>query len=314
MNKFYLAVTVCLLAFFTVQAQDNSMKKIREEAAAKIKNGEKDTTGRLWKKGGNFGLMFNQGSLTNWAAGGDKLSLSLLGTLNAFANYKKGKHSWDNNIDLAYGYVNTTSLGSRKSDDRIDMTSKYGYEIGKNWYLGALFNLRTQFANGYLYPADTTRQLTSKFFAPAYIVLSPGIDYMPNKEFSLFLSPITARWVVVMDDTLAAKAAYGVDTGKHVKGEFGAYMAATWNKEIVKNITFRTKLELFSNYKHNPQNIDVFWTNTLALKVNKWISANVNVDMIYDDDVKEFENTKTGVKGPRLQIKQVLGVGLTAKF
>lgn len=314
MKKFYLSLAICLLAAFTVMAQENTMRKLREETEKKIKNSEKDTTGRLWKKGGTFGLTFNQGSLTNWAAGGDKLSLSLLGTLNAFANYKKDKHSWDNNLDLAYGYVNTTSLGGRKSDDRIDLTSKYGYEIGKHWYLSALFNLRTQFDKGYLYPKDTTPQLVSKFFSPAYIVLSPGVDYKPTDEFSLFMSPVTARWVVVMDDTLAAHGAYGVDTGRHVRSEFGAYAVVTWNKEIVKNITYRTKLELFSNYKKTPQNIKVFWTNTLSLKVNKWINANVNVDMIYDDDVKVFENPKTGVMGPRLQVKQVIGVGFTAKF
>ncbi len=314
MKKIYLAVTMLLFTTTALYAQDDSMRKLRDETAKKIKNGEKDTTGRFWKKGVAFGLMFNQGSLTNWAAGGDKLSLSLLGTLNGFANYKKGRHSWDNNVDLAYGYVNTTSLGTRKNEDRIDLTSKYGYEIGKNWYLSGLFNLRTQFSDGYLYPADTTPELISRFFSPAYIVLSPGIDFMPNKEFSLFMSPITARWVVVMDDTLAARAAYGVDTGKHVKSEFGAYVTAVWNKEIIKNVTYKTKLELFSNYKKNPQNIDVFWTNMITMKVNKWLSANVSVDMIYDDDVKEFENTKTGVMGPRLQVKQVLGIGLTAKF
>ncbi|RPE13919.1 DUF3078 domain-containing protein [Chitinophaga lutea] len=314
MKKVYLAATMMLLAATALHAQDDSMRKLREETAKKIKNGEKDTTGRLWKKGATFNLMFNQGSLTNWAAGGDKLSLSLLGTLNVFANYKKDRHSWDNNLDLAYGYVNTTSLGTRKNDDRIDFTSKYGYDIGNHWYLSGLFNLRTQFTDGYLYPADTTPELVSRFFAPAYIVLSPGVDYMPNKEFSLFMSPITARWVVVMDDSLSARGAYGVDTGKHVKSEFGAFITATWNKEILKNVTYKTKLELFSNYKKNPQNIDVFWTNVLSMKVNKWLSANVSLDMIYDDDVKEFENTKTGVMGPRLQIKQVLGIGLTAKF
>lgn len=314
MKKLCLFLAVCAGSFYSVHAQDDSMKKLREETAGKIKTTEKDTTGRLWKTGGTFGLTFNQGSLTNWAAGGDKLSISMLGTFNVFANYKKGKHSWDNNLDLAYGYVNTTSLGNRKSDDRIDLTSKYGYEIAKNFYLSGLFNLRTQFANGYLYPSDTTKDLVSKFFSPAFIVLSPGIDFMPNKEFSLFVSPITARWVVVMDDTLSSRGAYGVDTGKHVKSEFGAYLSANWNKEIMKNVTFRSKLELFSNYRHNAQNIDVFWTNTLALKVNKWITANVNVDMIYDDDVKVFENKQTGVLGPRLQVKQVIGVGLTAKF
>lgn len=313
MKKICLFLSLCALSFYSARAQDDSMKKLREEAAKKLKEQEIDS-GRVWYKGATFGLTFNQGSLTNWAAGGDKLSLSLLGTINLMANYKKGKHSWDNNLDLAYGYVNTTSLGSRKNDDRIDLTSKYGYEIGKNFYLSGLFNLRTQFDKGYLYPADTTPELISQFFSPAFIVLSPGIDFMPNKEFSLFVSPVTARWVIVMNDSLSAKGSYGVDTGKHVKSEFGAYLSATWNKDITKNINYRSKLELFSNYKHNPGNVDVFWTNALTMKVSKLISAVVSVDMIYDDDVKVFENKETGVLGPRLQVKQTIGVGLTAKF
>lgn len=313
MKNIYLFLALAVFSVCSVQAQDDSMKKLREEAAGKIK-GEKDTTGKLWKKGGTANLTFNQGSLTNWAAGGDKLSLSLAAGLNVFANYKKGRHSWDNNLDLAYGYVNTTSLGSRKSDDRIDLTSKYGYDIGRNWYLSALFNLRTQFTDGFIYPNDSTVERISRFFAPAYIVLSPGLDFMPNEEFSLFISPVTARWVVVMDDTLSAKGAYGVDTGRHVKSEFGAYVSVNWNKEIVKNISYRTKLELFSNYRQNPQNIDIFWTNALMFKVTPRISANVSVDMIYDDDVRVFNNPKTGVPGPRLQIKQVMGIGFTAAF
>ena len=308
---FLLALILCGSA---LHAQDQSFKKLREESAKGIKTTEKDTTGRLWFKGGSFGLTFNQGSLSNWAAGGDKLSLSLLGTLNVFANYKKGRHSWDNNLDLAYGYVNTTSLGNRKSDDRFDLTSKYGYDIGRNWYLSGLFNLRTQMTDGYIYPTETTREFTSTFFAPAYVVLSPGIDWMPNKDFSLFMSPFTGRWVVIRDDFLSNKGAYGVDTGKHVKSEFGAYVTATYNKEFAKNMTYKTKLELFSNYKHNPGNIDVFWTNIISLKVNKLISANISWDLIYDDDVRVFENKETGIMGPRLQIKQTLGVGLTAKF
>ncbi|UYQ93138.1 DUF3078 domain-containing protein [Chitinophaga horti] len=312
MKKFGL-FTALLLAVNLLYGQVE-LKKAREENWKKIKRNESDTSHKFWKKGGTFNLNVNQGSLTNWAAGGDKFSLSAGATLSVFANYTKGRHEWDNTLDLAYGYVKTTSLGMRKSDDRIDLTTKYGYDVGNNWYASGLFNLRTQFANGYLYPTDSTRDLVSKFFSPAYILLSPGLDYKPNKEFSLFISPVTGRWVAVLDDTLSARGAYGVDTGKHVKSEFGAYLSANWNKEIAKNIVYKTKLELFSNYKQNPGNIDVFWTNVLSMKVNKYLSATVSLDMIYDDDVKVFENKATGVMGPRLQVKQVIGVGFAAIF
>ncbi|WP_261387328.1 DUF3078 domain-containing protein [Chitinophaga pinensis] len=292
------------------------MKTSREEASGKIKKDANDTVPAVWKKGGIFNLNINQGSLTNWAAGGDKFSFSVASNLNAYAFYKKGKNNWDNVLDLAYGYVNTTSLGGRKSDDRIGITTKYGYEIGKNLYLSALLDLRTQFTDGYLYSSvDSVKPtLVSRFFSPAYVLLSPGLDYKPSDQLSVFFSPVTARYVVVMDDHLAAQGAFGVDTGRHVKSELGAYLTVNWVKTLAKNIVYKTRMDLYSNYKNNPKNVDLFWTNSLNLQVNKYISANISLDMIYDDDVRVFENPKTGVLGPRLQVKQVIGVGFTAKF
>ncbi len=314
MRKFALSIACCLLGFTAVQAQNDWIKTQRDETAKKIKKDDSDTTVKIWRKGLNLNVNINQGSLTNWAAGGDNFTFSLGSTVYAYAFYKKGRRAWDNVADLAYGYINTTSLGGRKADDRIDLTSKYGYDIGRHWYVSMLGNLRTQFTNGYLYPADTTPQLSSKFFAPAYVLLSPGFDYKPVPEFSLFLSPATSRFVFVMDDSLSAHGAYGVDTGKHFRYEIGAYLSANYIKTVAKNITYKGRLDLFSNYLNNPQNIVVFFTNALELKVNKYIAATLNVDMIYDDNVKVFENKKTGVMGPRLQVKQVLGIGFAAKF
>jgi len=302
----------CALAGMSA-AHAQEWRKEREEVEKKFKAVQEDTAQARWRKGGIFNVNINQGTLTNWAAGGDKFSFSIASTFTGYIAYREGRHSWDNVLDLAYGYVNTTSLGGRKSDDRIDYTSKYGYDIGKKWFLSVLLNLRTQFTNGYLYDSVPPR-LTSRFFSPAYVLLAPGFDYKPNDELSVFMTPISSRWVLVMDEMLSSQGAYGVDTGKHVLYQLGAYVSVNWAKEIMKDVTFKTRLDLFSDYRHNPQNIDVFMTNMLNLKVNKYISANVNVDLIYDDDVREFVNSKTGVKGPRLQVKQVIGVGFSARF
>jgi hypothetical protein len=315
MRKSILTAICFLLCFGMLHAQSDWMKTSREEAAAKIKKDAADTTKLPWKRGAIFNLNINQGTLSNWAAGGDKFSFSVASTLSAFAYYRNGKHNWDNVLDLAYGYVNTTSLGSRKSDDRIGITTKYGYEIAKSIYLSGLVDIRTQFTDGYLYPTDSAKPtLVSRFFSPGYVLLSPGLDFKPNDQLSVFFSPITARYVVVMDDYLSSQAAFGVDTGQHVKSELGAYFSFNWVTKVAKNIVYKTRCDLFSDYKHNPQNIDVFWTNSLNLQVNKYISANISLDMIYDDDVKVFVNPKTGTMGPRLQVKEVIGVGFTAKF
>lgn len=301
----YFGFVSFLFLFISVSGQDDAVKALQEDSN---KKSEEDTAHKKgWKKGGLFTLNVAQGSLSNWQGGGDKNSFSAVGFLNLFAILKEGKNLWSNTLDLGYGYINTTSLGSRKSDDRFDLLSKYGYQVSNHWYTGALFNFRTQFAEGFAYEKDVNgaeiKTLTSKFLAPAYVLLSLGFDYKPTSSFSVFISPLTERWIIVNDDILSAIGAYGVEPGKKSKNELGAFLSAALNKNVMANVTFKSRFDAFSNYKNNPGNVDIFWTNILAMKVNKYLSANIAVDFLYDDDAVG-----------RLQLRQLLGIGLSAKF
>jgi hypothetical protein len=311
--KIILLCASLLLASLLVRSQDKTVEELKAEASKQIKKNASDTIPKVWKKGGVFNINFNQAALSNWAAGGDNSSLSLASFFNAYAFYKKGFNSWDNTLDMAYGFVNTTSLGQRKSDDRFDLLSKYGYDVWKNWYLGVLFNFRTQFDKGYAYPGNNTKVLTSDIFAPAYILLSPGVNYKPNDNFSLFISPITARWVIVNNDSLASVGAYGVDSGQHVRTEIGAFASVTYIKKISASAVYNGRLDLFSNYLHNPQDISVYWTNLLAVKVTKIIAITITLNVIYDNDIKTVKSDGTA-GGPAPQIQEVMGIGFSLKF
>jgi len=300
------------LIYITTQAQDGTVKDLRKDSEKSIKKDANDTIQRTWKTGGQFNLNINQGSLSNWSAGGDEFSFSLNSYVNLYAFYKKGKHSWDNNLDLAYGLVNTTSLGSRKASDRIDLLSKYGYALSKKWNAAFLFNLRTQFAKGYAYSktADDrdTSNVISDFFAPAYLLLSLGFDYKPNADLSIFISPATARFVIVTKDQLAPN--FGLDSGKNVKNEIGAFLSANYLKKVGKKFTFKTRLDLFSNYRKDPQNVDIFWSNVLTASITKYINFSFNLDMIYDDDTQNVNPAK----GPAPQWLQLMGIGFAYNF
>lgn len=303
---------LCLASMLITTAfgQDEQVKSLRSESERTVKKDPADTTQKKWKLGGQYAINVSQGSLNNWAAGGDDFSLSINSVLNLFAFYKEGKHSWDNTLDFNLGYVNTTSLGSRKNDDRIDLLSKYGYALKSKLNLAGLFNFRSQFFKGYTYD-DDSRTLASDIFSPAYILLSAGLDYKPVEGLSIFVSPATSRWVIVMDDTLSAKGLYGVDSGRHSTYEIGAFASINYMKEFNKTVSYKGRLDLFSNYRKKPGNVDLFLTNVVNIKLTKVLSATYSLDVIYDDDVRLFGKNGTS---PGLQIKSLIGLGLLLRF
>jgi hypothetical protein len=309
MKKIFLACIVC--SVFNAVAQDGTVKELRDASGRVIKKDPNDTIPNTWKKGGIYGINISQGSLSNWAAGGDDFSLSINSVLSLFAFYKKDKHSWDNTFDFNLGYVNTTSLGSRKNDDRIDLLSKYGYALNSKLNVAGLVNMRSQLFKGYTYDGDGIRTLSSSFLSPAYILVSPGLDYKPNSDLSIFVSPVTARWTIVKDDSLSKAGAYGVNPGKHSNTEFGAFASINYFKEFNKNITYKSRLDLFSNYKRKPKNVDLYFTNILNVKLSKLLSLTWSVDMIYDDDVRLFGANNDGAA---LQLKSLVGIGFLANF
>ncbi len=276
---------------------------------------QEQVTDTAWHTGGIFSLNLAQSSFTHWAGGGQN-SVALNGLVSLTANYMKGKSAWDNDLTIGYGKMQQkgSDLGWVKTDDRIDLQSKYGRKASEKWYFSGLMSFRTQMAPGYNYP-NTVNKI-SDLFSPSYLLFSLGMDYKPNPDFSVFLSPLTSKNTFVLADDIDP-IAFGIDPGKKFRSELGAYANIAFKKdEIVKNVNFLTKLDLFSNYLHNPQNIDVSWENLLVLKVNKFISATVNTLLIYDDDilVKVGGTDAVPIKGKRAQFKEVIGVGFTYKF
>lgn len=246
-----------------------------------------------------------QGSLRNWAAGGDKFSLAIASNISYYFFHRHGKKAWDNNFEFNFGMIKTSSLGVRKNDDRFDYLSKYGYNFRGKWFVSSLFNMRTQFFHGYAY-TDTSKKLVSRILSPGYFLLSLGVDYKPNPNFSFFISPVTSRLVLVIDKQLSNEGAYGVPPGHNTYNEFGAFSTINAMYNIGKVGTYKGRLDLFSNYAHNPFNIDVYMTNLFVFKISKYFSATYNLDLIYDDDVKLFGEHNNS---PGLQLKSLIGLG-----
>lgn len=315
MKRTAIIITVFSLLSLNLFAQDASIRKLQSESSKTIIKDATDTSQKKWKAGGIYNISIGQGSLSNWAAGGDDFSLTVGTSLNLFAFYKKNKANFDNLLNVNFGYIKTTSLGSRKNDDRVDFVSKFGFTLNKKLNLTTLTNFRSQMLTGYTYTETGKfaykKNFASAFLSPAYVLISQGLDYKPGKGLSIYVSPITTRWVIVKDDSLSAKGDYGVTPGRHSNNQVGAFATINYSTSFNKYISYRGRLDLFSNYKNNPLNTDLYMTNAISAKVAKVICFNWNLDMIYDDDVKLFGKNGTS---PALQLKSVFGVGLQVKI
>lgn len=295
-------------------------------AAAHLSPAQTDTLAPVknWKLKAIYGINGSQTSFVNWNAGG-RNNVAVLGFLDATANYKKGTLKWDNDAHVALGAVNY--LGSnvpanerfQKTDDRVELNTNWGYRLKEHYYLSLLGNFRTQMLDGFAYPNDSIP--ASRFMAPGYATLALGIDYTPNDNFTLFVSPLAAKMTFVKSDRLANLGSFGVDpavyddlgnlvtAGKQFRGEFGAYLQMKYNRKLAENIDFKMGLQMFSNYANNPQNIDVNAETLFSFKINSWLSSSLQWNLIYDDDINITD--RDGNVGPRTQFKSVFGLGIS---
>lgn len=276
-----------------------------------------DSVPKFWTITGGVSLNLNQVGLYRWQGGGlPSFSATILYKGNF--NYAKNKHSWDNYIDLAYGIIKQGKNNQTKSDDRWEIGTKYGNKINDKWDANVFGTLRSQFTEGFD-PDDATFKI-SNLMAPGYLLAGIGLNYKKGDWLNVNLSPITNKSTFVLDTAIAnldinGKGKYGNDPGSKSRQEFGAYAKITIKKEILENVTVATKADFFTDYLHNFGAIDVNWNFLLLMKVNKYITATVTFDLLYDEDIAivlEKNNLGEPVHiGPAVQFKETIGVGLT---
>jgi hypothetical protein len=262
-----------------------------------------------WKKKLNFSLNLNQAAFSsNWKAGG--INAFGFNTLfNYKANYKEGRNSWDNDIDLAFGFVNNSGLGYRKTIDRIYLDTKYGYDISKNWALFSSLNFLTQFSKGYNYPDDDSEQLISDIMAPAFITGALGFEYHPAEYFKVRIAPVAPRITIVQDPTRFTQTVgpepYGVDSTKNVRFEWlGFQLMAEFDKKIYENVNLKWRYAMFANYETlDAKRIDHRVDLDLVAKVGKYINVGLGGILLYDYD------QDTGA-----QLSQVFSIGFIYTF
>lgn len=263
-----------------------------------------DTT--YWKNAFKGSLNFNQAAFTqNWSGGGVN-SIGLNALINYKANYLKGKKSWDNEIDMLFGFVNNDGVGYRKSNDRIYLDTKLGHALSSKWNVYGSFNIATQFANGYKYEKDALDRevatLISEFMAPGYFTASLGFEYVPKPYFKLRLSPFAPRLTVVKNTELYLNVEnnYGVEIGETTRWEWAAFQfLADFDKDLNENLNLKFKYLIYANLETlDIEQIDHRVDVILSAQVAKYLDVKIMGALLYDyDQIDE------------VQLSQALGIG-----
>ncbi|RKF04869.1 hypothetical protein C8N26_0263 [Tenacibaculum lutimaris] len=250
-----------------------------------------------WKRNGNISFLFNQSAFNNWLAGGTNNISGTIG-LNYDFNYTKGDWTWDNKLIASYGLTKLKGEEMKKTDDRLELNSLVGKKASGNWYYSAFFNFKTQMSS-----TDVNGEQTSHFFSPAYFQFGPGMLWKKHDNLKVNIAPATSKLIVMHGHLTEMGDAFGVAQGETTRYELGAALNAYYKLDVMKNVSVENILNLYSNYLEDFQNVDIDYTVNVVMKVNKYLSANLSMQAIYDDNA--FEGFQT---------REVFGLGINYGF
>ena len=293
-------VVFCLCITGSVAASGQISVSELQRVGAK-KTAALDSSG--WKKTGLVAFTLNQSARSDWAAGGETFQVGMNMVYNQALHHRKGQYSFDGYFDMELGYVRAASYSEfRKTNDRLDLTIEIEHDLGKgHWNYGVLFNLNTQLFNGYNYNTPAKARI-SGFLSPGKFLLAPGFDfkdYDKHHYFSLFLSPLTLRWVTNISGSFYLQDKFGVDSASRVVNEYGAYISAHYNGKFSPRLNYIGRLDLFSNYRSHPERVDLLMNNLLTYNLEKRFALSLILDILYDHDIRKA-----------VQLQEIFGIGL----
>lgn len=229
-----------------------------------------------WTFEGTENILFSQGYVDNWVKGGES-NISLGSDLRLIANYKKGKHGWDNYIIHKVGIISTESEKGKVNTDLVELNTKYGHKASEKWYYSFLYNFKTQLFYGY---DKDKEEPVSGFLAPAYMSFAIGMDYKPNSKFTLLLSPITSRLTLVADTVKFDQTKFGVPRGKSTHIVNGISVVNNFTYEVSKEVKLSSRLDAFYQYlgkvrANEDRQVQVDWEVIADLRINRFLSTRI---------------------------------------
>jgi hypothetical protein len=253
-------------------------------------------TAKIWENSLVGAVTLSQVAFKDWAQGGESaLAWTLI--FDGKSAREGSRTNWTTSYKTAFGQTRQGGQGFRKTDDKIDLETVLTYKVGTyvNPFVSA--TLKTQFAKGVQYDDQGVGTEVSQFFDPAYLTQSAGAGYEPVKQVKTRLGfglreTITRRFNAFSDDPATPQI-------EEIKTEAGFEWVTALEWSLASNIIFNGKFETFAPLGAFDKPI-LRSDTTLTMKVNRFITTNINVQMLRDLQVSS-----------RTQIKQALAVGIS---
>ncbi|MBO6522223.1 MAG: DUF3078 domain-containing protein [Balneolaceae bacterium] len=244
-----------------------------------------------------------QSSFNNWSEGGVN---TLSGTASTVFTkfFRDGRFTYGFRIHLRYGQSKINGNDIRKTDDLISIRNRVTYELSKESIYSAFgaIQFKTQFADGFDYGKAQAGgdSLISRWFAPAYFIESFGLEVKPSETFSMEIGA-ALKQTIVSDNRLNSQ--YQIDQGRNIRSEGGLTFGAQYKRELLENTEFATSIETFTNLLVPLNQTDVYWSNHINGRINRYLSTIFQFELRYDHDYST-----------EVQLKQVFAAGVTVNF
>lgn len=274
-----------------------------------------------WSGKVDFGFDILSNLFINPTVGSGENRFNIGSSLNIQTVYNQGKFSWVNDLNMAYGIQKIRNRGEeldeesenafKKNIDNLWVNNKFLYRtsyFSKFYYSADLFftsQLTKTYEDNYITDITDSGQPISNFLSPGLLQVSLGLDFQPNDYWSILISPLSYKSILVLDDEIAnnfvtdnageflgslhgnqfTRNTDGTINFQNYNNQFGAAVRLTFKNEFSKRLSIYTNLLLFSNYRKEPEHIDVNWRNEISFSFFKGFSLSLLSSLNYDHDV-----------------------------
>ena len=266
-----------------------------------------------WLRSFDGSVQFSQAYISpNWYQGGNN-NLNMIA--NAIYNVKLNQAFYpnllfDTTVQYKLGVYSAPDDSLRNysiSEDIFRINSKFGLKAAKSWYYSVTADFKTQLFNGY---KKNSNDLQASLLSPAELNVGLGMTYSYANEkkklsFDASIAPLSYNLKICTNDKMD-ETAFGIDEGRTTAHQFGSSAEGKMTWKLMYNITYTSRLFLFSNYEY----VQGDWENRLSFDINRFLSTQIFVHLRYDSGSSHAPNASW----KDWQMKEILSFGFSYKF